>query len=84
MTEKLALRAPSDPNKYRENRSNFPLEELVPYGDQWVAWNSDATKILAHHEDMLQVTEMLKAMGMASAEVVLEWIPPGGEVDSLL
>jgi hypothetical protein len=49
-----------------------------------VAWNSDASGIIAHHEDLLEAVRMVEAAGLDRDDVNFEWIPPGGEVDSLL
>ena len=73
-----------DRGVYVKNRSAFPLEELAKYGDQWVAWSLDGANILAHHEDLLAVGRLLDAAGVGHEDVSFEWIPPGGEVDTLL
>jgi hypothetical protein len=73
-----------DPNLYTRNRNRIPLKELARYGDQWVAWSLDGTRVVAHHEDPLALCRHLNDLGFACDDVVLEWIPPDGEVDILL
>ena len=84
MNNKASGRARHDRNVYLQNRCKHPLEELAKYGNQWVAWSADGSRIVAHHEDALEVTRMVDAAGIDSEDVVLEWIPPGGEVQTLL
>ncbi|HEY7156052.1 MAG TPA: hypothetical protein VH575_18960 [Gemmataceae bacterium] len=80
MSEKPRL----DHDVYRENRSKFMPADLLPYAEEWVAWNLDASRIVAHHRDALELWRMLDEAGIDSESVNLEWIPPGGEVDCLL
>ncbi len=72
-----------DRQVYVDNRGKFPLEELRKYGSQWVAWSADGSAILAHDRDLLVVARQIKRAGLASAAVVLERIPAGGEVTIL-
>jgi hypothetical protein len=69
---------------YVANRSKFSAVDLLPYAEEWVAWSLDASRILAHHRDALELWRRLDEAGIDPEEVNLEWIPPGGEVDSLL
>jgi hypothetical protein len=70
---------------YIKNRSQYLPTDLLPYAEEWVAWSLDASRIIAHHRDLMEVTRMLEAAGIDSGEGVnFEWIPPGGEVESLL
>ena len=73
-----------DPEGCRKNREQHSLEELAQYGDQWVAWSADGCRVVTHHEDPLRTTEMVEATGPSMEDVVMEWIPPGGEVETLL
>lgn len=75
---------PPDPVVYNANRSAVPLEELAKFGNQWTAWSRDGSRVVAHHEDALQVVEMVKASGLTMGDVVMEFIPPGGEDFCLL
>jgi hypothetical protein len=84
MTEKRNGKAARDPVVYRRNRDAHSLEELARYGDQWVAWSADGRDIVAHHADPNVVWDEVKAKGLSSEDVVVEWIPPGGEVECLL
>jgi hypothetical protein len=84
MNEKPTGKVWLERDTYVTNRSRFTPDELAPYGNQWVAWSADGSKIVAHHEDLLQVTEQVKAAGYDSEDVLREYIPPGGEVETLL
>lgn len=70
---------PPDPDVYNANRTAVPLEELAKIGNQWSAWSMDGSRIIAHHEDLTQLIEWLKEQGLTSGDVVMEFIPPGGE-----
>jgi hypothetical protein len=69
---------------YVKNRSKYLPEDLLPYAEEWVAWSLDASRIIAHHCDLLEVARMLEEGGVDREDVNFEWIPPGGEVESLL
>ena len=84
MSEKTTGKAKHDPNVYRRNRSSHPLEELAKYGDEWVAWSADGTRIVAHAKEGLDAAAQVDALGIDMEDVVFEWIPPGGEIDTLL
>jgi hypothetical protein len=73
-----------DRDVYVKNRSAFPLAELLKFGDQWLAWSADGTRIVAHHEDLLVVAERVKTAGIEPEDVTLEYIPPEGEVQSVV
>lgn len=84
MNEKSPNKARPDRWVYVKNRSSVPLEELAKYGDQWVAWSADGSRIVAHHTDLLEVARMVKDQGVDEEDINYEWIPPGGEVETLL
>ncbi len=84
MSEKARTKPRFDPDVYRRNRDSVPLDELVQYGDQWVAWCLDGTRVMAHHHDPNEMTNQLRIAGISSEDVVVEYIPPEGEVDSYL
>lgn len=75
---------PPDPVVYNANRSAVPLDELAKIGNQWSAWSMDGSRIIAHHEDLSQLFELLKEQGLTTADVVMEFIPPGGVDECLL
>lgn len=60
--------------EYAENRSRFPLSELQKYQDQWVAFNSDGTEIVASSKDLVGLAELLNAAGVSPRDVYLERI----------
>ena len=73
-----------DWDTYRKNRYSYPLEEVNRYCDQWLAWSADGSRIVAHDADLLRVNDQVKAAGVDPEEVIFEYIPPGGEGESLL
>ena len=84
MTEKTNGAVRPNRDVYIKNRCSHSQEEMASYGEQWLAWSADASRIVAHHADLQQVAETVKAQGLLLEEVNFEWIPPGGEVESLL
>ena len=80
MNEKLLL----DHDVYRTNRAKYHPDDLLSYENEWVAWNLDASRMVAHHRDALELWRILDEAGIDSESVNLEWIPPGGEVDCQL
>lgn len=51
----------------QQRKSSLPPPAPVEYAGQWVAWNRDRTKIIAHGEDVAQVYRDALASGHASA-----------------
>ena len=60
--------------RFHENRVNFPLDKLTPYAGQHIAWNWDATKVLASGSDREEVYRKLEAAGIDTNLVVLDYI----------
>ena len=69
---------------YVKNRAKFFPEDLLPYADHWVAWSADGSTIVAHHGDLAEVARKIDAMGLAREDVIFDFIPPEGEVTTLL
>jgi hypothetical protein len=84
MSEKEAAKERPDRRVYVENRSKFLPEDLLPYAGQWVAWSADGSRIVAHHEDLLEVARLVEALGLDREEIIFDRIPPEGEVTTLL
>jgi hypothetical protein len=57
-----------------KNRNAFPFEELEKYEGQHVAWSLDGTRILAGHEDPLQLCAALEAAGYRPDDYVLSFV----------
>ena len=58
------------------NRSVLPVEQLIPYEGQWVAWNGDSTRILLSDPDMLALDAKVQAAGIDPSQVIFEYINP--------
>jgi hypothetical protein len=84
MSEKSTGRAKHDPDVYSKNRSRFLPQDLAPYADQWVAWSADGSRIVEHHADLVELLRRTDAAGIDREDMVLEQIPPGGVIETLL
>ena len=65
-----------DPS-FHENRVNFPLEKLAPYMGKHIAWNWDATAVVASGEDIDEVYRNAEAAGIDTQRIVLDYIGDG-------
>ena len=63
---------------YKDNRSRFLREQLVPYVGQWVAFSSDGSQIVASSEDLADLEANLRAKGTDPQEVLFEQIREDG------
>ena len=57
-----------------KNRNAVPMEELLPYENQHVAWSLDGTHILAGDADPLRLVSRLKEAGYGSEDCVLSFV----------
>ena len=71
----VALSEP-DLRFFDENRSRFPLDQLLPYAGQHVAWSPDGTRILAAAYSREELDEKLEAAGIHFSQVVHDYIDP--------
>jgi hypothetical protein len=67
-------------NKFRENQSKVPLEELMNYNGQYVAWSDDGTHILASDSDHEALYARLHAKGYDMGETLIAYIDVPEEV----
>jgi hypothetical protein len=58
------------------NRAAFPLEQLLPFEGQYVAWTADSTRVLTSGSDLIEVEKNLLAAGIDPSQVIFEFIPP--------
>jgi len=65
-----------DSNRFHENVSKVPLEELRPYAGKHVAWDWEGTRILACGEDEEVVALNLRAQVIPLDEVVFSFVDP--------
>jgi hypothetical protein len=61
--------------RFRENRDNFPAEELAKYAGKRVAWWVDGSRIVDADDDGVALVERLRQNGYDMAYIVLETIP---------
>ena len=73
-----------DADNYRVNRDRHTTDDLRPYAGQWVAWNFEGTKIVAHDEDVDVVVRQVREMGLGLSRVVMEHLPPAEHFDEML
>ena len=69
-----------DPNLCTRNRNAWTAEQIAPYLGQWVAWTLDGTRIVAHHEDPVEVVRAVSEMGLTGGDVLMERLPSEDEV----
>jgi hypothetical protein len=67
---------PPDLSHYDENRSKFPLEELVKYAGKHIAFSLDGTRILASGDSIEEVEDQLIAAGINPNQVVGSYVDP--------
>jgi hypothetical protein len=60
-----------------KNRQEFPLEELMKYAEQWVAWSPDGTKIVAASSESGEALwDLVLAAGYDPRECVISYMGP--------
>ena len=69
-----------DPNLCTRNRKAWTAEQIAPYLGHWVAWSLDGTRIVAHHEDPVEVVRDYEALGLTGGDVLMERLPAEDEV----
>ena len=60
--------------RFRENRDNFPEEELAKYAGKTVAWWLDGSRIVDFDDDSSALIERLRANGYKLSYIHLETI----------
>jgi hypothetical protein len=61
-------------DEHAKNRNAVPMEALLPYENQHVAWSLDGTQILAGDADPLHLVARLKDAGYPSDGYVLSFV----------
>jgi hypothetical protein len=74
-TNGVALKSP-DLRHFDENRSKFPVVQLLAYAGQHVAWNAEGTRILAFGATREELHERLKTAGIHFSQIVHDYIDP--------
>jgi hypothetical protein len=57
------------------NRTEFPPEELLMYKGKWVAFSPDGSHIVAAHEQVKALAELVKTAGYDPQDVWFEGVP---------
>ncbi len=55
--------------------TEFPPEELLKYKGKWVAFSPDGSHIVAAHEEVKTLAELVKAAGYELQDVLFEGVP---------
>jgi hypothetical protein len=61
--------------KGRKNRFRFSREELVGVRGEWVAFDLNCERIVAHDRELGGLEDQLAALGLDPQTVILEYIP---------
>ena len=65
---------PARVRTYRENRSRFQPEQLLPFAGQWVAFSGDGKRIVAFDKELADLDAKLAALGLDPQEVWFEQV----------
>jgi hypothetical protein len=61
---------------FNENFARFPAEEYLKYAGHYIAWNLDATRILASGKTPEELYDNLRALGIDPSETVESYVDP--------
>jgi hypothetical protein len=61
-------------SEHVKNRNAVPIEQLLPYENQHVAWSADGTHIIAGDTDPLRLVARLKEAGVGPEDCVLSLV----------
>ena len=75
MAPRLRLEETVVTQEFRDNRERFPLEKLIPYRGEWIAFKADGTAIVAGAATIEELEARLEAMGIDGQTVVFEGVP---------
>jgi len=64
----------SNLSEFTRNRAEFSKDELVKYDGRWVAFSPDGREIVASHEKLEEIDELVRRAGFDPEEVFLEKI----------
>ena len=65
---------------FQQNGQKFPPKELARFAGKYLAWSPDGSKILASHEDELQLARVIQTAGLNTAEILIAFVPAEDEV----
>jgi hypothetical protein len=61
--------------QFRRNRAAFPLDELVKYQGQWIAFDPTGSKVVAAAKTLLECDRLVQQAGFDPEEVGYEGVP---------
>ena len=64
----------SNPTEYADNRSRIPLVELRKHQGRWAAFSLDGCRIIASHDDLAELDNLLRAAGEDPERIAFERI----------
>ena len=60
--------------EFQENRARFSWDDLRKYDGQWVAFSSDGRRVVASHDDLMKLNDLIIAAGEDPQDTPLERI----------
>jgi hypothetical protein len=64
-----------DIDEFNKNRAAFPIEELLRYRGQYIAWSPDGIRIIASDPDGLKLDDTVRALGYDPAQILFSLVP---------
>ena len=68
-----------DLSEFQKNNTEVPLEVLLPYVGQYVAWSLDGTRILASPPSREELSQRLREIGIETGTVVFDYVSDPNE-----
>lgn len=66
-------------SEFSRKRAAFPIEDLIPFERQYVAWSEDGDRILASASEMNDLYQLIDQRGITN--YVVDYILAPDEVD---
>ncbi len=66
---------------FMKNRAAFPLDELMKFAGQWIAWSPDGTAVVASSAESENIVyDTLKAKGYDTSKCCVGYVPDGDTI----
>lgn len=69
---------------YVQNRALITPAYLDQFRSGWIAWADDGSRVVAHHDELEGLMEVLREKLLSTEETICEFLPPGPEPDCYL